>query len=601
MITYCSLVPRLQNGGLGTRLINAVAAVTKETSSTQIRTMRLLAFLLWIASVVAVSFGQQDPLTDIIEDKERIVNDLAAVALSAFRARCSQNCGDSCARSACGSPLTAGASCSDEYGAAVIQNRDFVCEKICTLRNLDFQSSFVRTAEFSENTEIVTQECWTRELENQFIQNGLVDRQGQNSLRWQYIGAPSGFYRIYPGVTQQRCFTYDPRIRPWYVAATSGPKNVILVLDVSGSMGNNDRMELTKEAALTVINTLTNSDFVAVIIFSNTAQQLRIPGQQAGTLVAASTENIAQLSPLIMSIDPYGGTNFEAAFRKAFEVLGATGEYSANCHTAILFLTDGTPTSGSIQSESGLNSLVQGLNTNPDGSLKTTMFTYTLGSGASTTIPLAIACGNRGIYAHVDDGGNLRGQMSQYYDYYATLRRAGDEGVVWVEPYIDASGAGMLVTASKAVYDSQSSPSRLIGVVAVDILVSDLEEAGEQAGIDYEGVVRHLALRNTCPNIETINITDCELNSIRSSSGGQMCGSNVCNEQNSTACPAAAQSVSYCSYQLQRYYTDPQAYQQEACCGGFAPCKLENGATLQSAHLCITLLTAILLILASHL
>ena len=553
--------------------------------------MRSLAFLLCTAYVVAVSFGQQDPLTEIIEDKERIVNDLAAVALSAFQSRCSQNCGDSCAHSACGSPLTAGASCSDEYGAAVIQNRDFQCEEICTLRNLDFQSSVVRTAEFSGNAEIVTQECWTRELENQFIQNRLVDRQGQNSLRWQYIGAPSGFYRIYPGVTQQRCFTYDPRIRPWYVAATSGPKNVILVLDVSGSMGNNDRMELTKEAALTVIQTLTNSDFVAVIIFSNTAQQLQIPGQQAGTLVAASAENVAQLSPLVMSINPYGGTNFEAAFRKAFEVLGATGEYSANCHTAILFLTDGTPTSGSIQSESGLNSLVQGLNTNPDGSLKTTVFTYTLGSGASTAIPLAIACGNRGVYAHVDDGGNLRGQMSHYYDYYATLRRAGDEGVVWVEPYLDASGAGMLVTASKAVYDTHS---RLVGVVAVDILVSDLEEAGEQAGVDYEGIVHRLALRNTCPNIETSNITECELDSIRSSNGGQMCGTVVCNEQNSTACPAAAHSVSYCSYQLQRYYTDQQSYREEACCGGFAPCKLENGATLQPVHLFVTLLTALL-------
>lgn len=31
--------------------------------------------------------------------------------------------------------------------------------------------------------------------------------------------------------------TYDPRFRPWYVSAISGPKNVIIILDLSGSMG----------------------------------------------------------------------------------------------------------------------------------------------------------------------------------------------------------------------------------------------------------------------------------------------------------------------------------------------------------------------------
>lgn len=32
------------------------------------------------------------------------------------------------------------------------------------------------------------------------------------------------------------CVDYDPRYRPWYVTATSGGKNVILFIDISGSM-----------------------------------------------------------------------------------------------------------------------------------------------------------------------------------------------------------------------------------------------------------------------------------------------------------------------------------------------------------------------------
>ena len=35
--------------------------------------------------------------------------------------------------------------------------------------------------------------------------------------------------------------TFDPRYRDWYSAAASGPKDIVLIIDVSGSMatGNN--------------------------------------------------------------------------------------------------------------------------------------------------------------------------------------------------------------------------------------------------------------------------------------------------------------------------------------------------------------------------
>ena len=454
----------------------------------------------------------------------------------------------------------------------------------------------VRTAQFAEDSVITTQECWTRGLDSKFIQNRIEDEQSQRSLKWQYIGTPSGFYRIYPGVTQKQCFSYDPRIRPWYVAATSGPKNVILVIDVSGSMNNNGRLGLAQDAAITAMKTLTNSDFVTVIVFSDYAQQLLVPNQLPNTLIPATTKNIYHLSNLLAGISASGGTNFQAAMESAFQVLDATGENSANCHSALLFLTDGHPTQGNIQSANGLTNLVQQLNTNGNDSLKATVFTYTLGSGASTSIPLAIACGNRGVYAHVDDGGNLREQMSQYYDYYATLRRAGDESVVWVEPYIDASGAGMLVTASKAMYDMQSFPVRLLGVVAVDILVSDLEIAGQQSGSDFEALVSRLAQRNTCPSIDIASISECELNFIRSSKGGMTCSNTICNEPATTACPASANSVNYCSFQLQRY-TNPSAYRQEACCGGFTTCL--NGATLTKATLSVHVYASVIYLLVA--
>jgi len=46
-----------------------------------------------------------------------------------------------------------------------------------------------------------------------------------------------------------------------YVAATSGPKDVILILDISASMDNFKRLKLAINAAKSVISTLTFADF----------------------------------------------------------------------------------------------------------------------------------------------------------------------------------------------------------------------------------------------------------------------------------------------------------------------------------------------------
>ena len=41
--------------------------------------------------------------------------------------------------------------------------------------------------------------------------------------------------------------SFDPRTRAWYVAASSGPKDVVVIIDKSGSMLDNNRLEIAKE------------------------------------------------------------------------------------------------------------------------------------------------------------------------------------------------------------------------------------------------------------------------------------------------------------------------------------------------------------------
>ena len=56
-----------------------------------------------------------------------------------------------------------------------------------------------------------------------------------------YVGTNLGSFRSYPSsrlldAETGQCADFDPRFRPWYVTATSGAKNVILIIDTSGSM-----------------------------------------------------------------------------------------------------------------------------------------------------------------------------------------------------------------------------------------------------------------------------------------------------------------------------------------------------------------------------
>ena len=108
---------------------------------------------------------------------------------------------------------------------------------------------------------------------------------------WQYFGGQeTGLFAQYPASIKTMCWCdeYDPRYRPWYAAAVTGPKDMIFVLDASGSMRDKvevkeinengeeevvekERLEIMKEAAIAQLNTATFSDFIQVVVYSTGA------------------------------------------------------------------------------------------------------------------------------------------------------------------------------------------------------------------------------------------------------------------------------------------------------------------------------------------
>ena len=92
--------------------------------------------------------------------------------------------------------------------------------------------------------------------------------------------------------------------------AASGAKNVILMIDISGSMYGK-RLTIAKDAASAVISTLSNSDFIGVIKFSSSASVV-----YSSRLIRATNSKKEALIKEIEKLSAGGWTNFEAAIRE---------------------------------------------------------------------------------------------------------------------------------------------------------------------------------------------------------------------------------------------------------------------------------------------
>ena len=122
--------------------------------------------------------------------------------------------------------------------------------------------------------------------------------------------------------------------------AKSTPADVIVIFDVSGSMGGNNiwRLNTAKTAVNNMANTLLNGDNngvrMALISFSTTAQQVNISGATNGF-----TSNYDNFSSAVNGLSASGGTNWEQALKLANEM-----DVRSDAATFVVFVTDGDPT-----------------------------------------------------------------------------------------------------------------------------------------------------------------------------------------------------------------------------------------------------------------
>ena len=132
---------------------------------------------------------------------------------------------------------------------------------------------------------------------------------------------------------------FDCRLRPWYLQAAASAKDMIILVDTSGSM-TGVRKEIAKQVVLTLLDTLGENDFVNIYSFAETPEAI-VPcfrdklvqvciqlllqefNRQCLTLLnsKANLENLRELKLAMEQPTMANIANFSSAFSTAFEIL----------------------------------------------------------------------------------------------------------------------------------------------------------------------------------------------------------------------------------------------------------------------------------------
>lgn len=171
-------------------------------------------------------------------------------------------------------------------------------------------------------------------------------------------------------------------------------KDVILVLDTSGSM-EGEKMEQARDALKYVLDHLNDGDRFNVIAFSTGVRSFSTRVEP----VAAAPE----AHRFVDELRPEGSTDISRA------LLEAIASSDAERPTIIIFLTDGLPTSGVVETPLILSSIEEAATSN------LRIFPFGVGDDVDTVLLDTLAQEQRGTSAYVRPGERVDEQVSGFY------------------------------------------------------------------------------------------------------------------------------------------------------------------------------------------
>uniref|UniRef100_A0A8D3DB48 Calcium channel, voltage-dependent, alpha 2/delta subunit 1a n=1 Tax=Scophthalmus maximus TaxID=52904 RepID=A0A8D3DB48_SCOMX len=319
---------------------------------------------------------------------------------------------------------------------------------------------------YEGSTIILNELNWTEALEDVFRKNKEEDP----SLLWQVFGSATGLARYYPASpwidlsnSANKIDLYDVRRRPWYIQGAASPKDMLILVDASGSVSGLT-LKLIRTSVSKMLETLSDDDYVNVVSFNEKASHAAC----FENLVQANVRNKRILKDAVQNIVAKGITNYKGGFELAFEQLAQMNVSRANCNKIIMLFTDG----GEERAEEIFEKY------NPK---QVRIFTFSVGQHNYDKGPIQwMACANKGNEVHSPHSGITR----EYLDVLGRPMVRADKRakqVQWTNVYLDALELGLVITGTLPVFNKTKTGSKksqnhlILGVMAIDVSLDDIK------------------------------------------------------------------------------------------------------------------------------
>jgi len=175
-------------------------------------------------------------------------------------------------------------------------------------------------------------------------------------------------------------------------------KDVVFVVDTSGSMAEDDKMEKARSALLYGIRILRPEDRYNVISFAGEERLM-----ESG-LINADETGRKRGEEFVKALKPVGGTNINQS------LLASLAQFTATDRPKILvFMTDGLPT----VNETNINRIIDNVRSARKTDVR--LFTFGVGYNVNTTLLDKLAAENGGVADYVEPKEDLEVKVSNFF------------------------------------------------------------------------------------------------------------------------------------------------------------------------------------------
>eukprot|EP00064_Thunnus_orientalis_P018408 superscaffoldBa00004236_g18507 len=364
----------------------------------------------------------------------------------------------------------------DDEGNNVELGGEFLLEPNDHFNNLSVNVSLsvvqVPTNMYNKDPDIVNGVYWSEALNKVFVDNFERDP----TLIWQYFGSAKGFFRQYPGVKwhpdEHGVIGFDCRNRKWYIQAATSPKDVVILVDVSGSM-KGLRLTIARQTVSSILDTLGDDDFFNIIAYNQEIHY--VEPCLNGTLVRADRANKDHFREHLDKLFAKGIGLLGEALNEAFTILNDFNQtgHGSLCSQAIMLVTDGA---------TEMYDNVFEKHNWPERKVR--IFPYLIGRESAFADNLKwMACANKGYFSQISTLADVQENVMRYLHVMSRPKVIDHEhDTVWTEAYVDSAlnekaGPSLMTTVAMPVFSTKNETKNqgiLLGVVGTDIPLQEL-------------------------------------------------------------------------------------------------------------------------------